>query len=174
VKIISTIKSSILIALSIFLGVFLVSCTLSAPPATEKTQPSFVLKLVPYSKDQNLISYFTLADSHTNQVAANGLLRVQVYTTTSLSFSSGEGTAYQGLNMRNILYDGNFNVGVSNFHWESFGSLLKVNDLACRFVVPYDRFTKPFAKGQMATVEITFRPDGANKQIRSASKVSLY
>jgi hypothetical protein len=148
---------------------------MSAPPSPSgKTQPALILKLVPYTKDNSIITYFTLADSKTNQVAGNGLLQVQVYTTTSLSFSSGEGNSYNGIGMKNMLYEGSFNVGKTNFHWESFGSLLKVEDLACRFIIPYDRIEKKFTPGKLATMEVNFRPEASSQNLRGRAQFSLY
>lgn len=154
--------------------ILLSSCEVSAPPAKAKSEPAFILKLVPWASDDQINAYFTLADANTNQVAANGQLKIQIYTTTSLSFSRDDSPLQKGPDVRNILYDGILNVGVSNFHWETFGSVLKVNDLACHFVVPYANFSKPVKRGKMATVEITFRPDNGRGNLRGSTKISLY
>jgi len=154
----------------------------TTPPANtsplvdpDEARPKFFLKIVPYPQDETLKVYFTMADSKTNQVAANGDLRVHIYTTTSLSFGAeGSAPTEGGAKIKNTLYDSTFPIEKKNFHWEGFGSLLRVNDLMCRFVVPYKHFTRPVAKGKPATIELEFQPEGAAYSLKSSVKVSLY
>ncbi len=152
-------------------AVALISCSFSPPgaPAGSRQPPLYVLKFVPYSQDEALVAYFTLANAATNQVAAAGQLRLQVFTQTQLSLGSGP-----GMTLRNILYDDTFSIGATNFHWETYGSLFRVNDLAFRFVIPYSLLKKPVRKGRVVTIQMKFWPDGATNVLEARRSVSLY
>lgn len=149
----------------------LLSCTISAPPSKNVGNPKYILKFVPTSHDDQIIGFFSLADSETNQIAAAGNVRLQIYTTTTVSMGSASAP---GMKLQNTVYDNSFAVGVSNFHWETFGSFVKVQDLACRFVIPYNAFRQPIMRGKVVTVKMEFLPDGGSNRLEMAKNISVY
>ena len=153
-------------------GSWLISCSFSRPaaPAGSKGLPAYLLKFVPYSKNNALMGYFSVADAATNQVAAAGQLRIQIYTFTGLTMGNSGST----VRWKKIAYDNTFVIGVSNFHWESYGNFFTVKDLACHFMVPYEHFQTPVRRGKVVTVQIDFRADGGTNEISSQQNVSLY
>lgn len=159
-------------ALALSLGV--ASCEFSPPPAAagSREPPRWILKFVPWASGGRLVGYFTLADAATNQVAWGGSLRVQVYTSTGVSL--GGGPPGGGMTLRRPLYDNTFAIGATNFHWERYGNVFTVQDLAFRFAVPYEAMAGPVRTGRVATVEITFAPDGATNALAARKNVVLY
>jgi len=155
-----------------FILCLLSSCSFSRPPARagSKGPPSYLLKFVPYSKNNALMGYFSLGDAATNQVAAAGQLRIQIYTFTTLTM----GNSPSAVRWKKIVYDNTFAIGVSNFHWESYGNFFTVKDLACHFMVPYEHFQTPVRRGRVVTAQIDFRADGGTNNISSQQNVSLY
>lgn len=151
------------------------SCNISPPPAPKGSNlpPRYIFKFVPEGHDGTLKAFFCLADVHTNQVAANGRLRIQVYTETSLTIGDATPTA-DGMKVKSSLYDNTFSIGATNFHWDTFGSMITVQDLAFHFVVPYENFKKPVRRGRVATVAIEFHPDGQTNVLVSSKNASLY
>jgi hypothetical protein len=128
------------------------------------------MKFVPYSHDKGLNGYFSLADAATNQVVASGSLRIHIYKISGLQI----GSSGSALRMKNTFYDNAFAIGVSNFHWESFGSIFSVKDLVCRFRVPYSNFQIPVRRGQVYTLRVEFTPDTSQTAIVAERNVSLY
>ncbi len=169
----------ILLHFSFFILPFaFISCSFSPPasPAGSKLPPMYIIKFVPYAQDDSLKAYFTMADSRTNQVAADGRLKIQVYTTTSLSLGAAPPSEPTpgGMTIKNVLYDNTFAIGATNFHWESYGTFLTVKDLSFHFVIPYAHFKKPVRRGRVATLMIEFHPDGTTNVLAFAKNVSLY
>lgn len=171
----ASVRGGLLAGLLLTLAIGLASCEFSRPPAPAGSHqpPRGILKFVPYASDGRLVAYFTLADASTNQVASGGDLRVQVYTTTSLSLGGGP-PAGGGMVLRRTLYDNTFAIGVTNFRWEVYGNFFTVKDLAFRFTVPYEAMTGPVRKGKVATVEINFHPDGATNALVARRNVAFY
>ncbi|MBI4025911.1 MAG: hypothetical protein HY360_13075 [Verrucomicrobia bacterium] len=163
-------------ALAILLTAGLLACSLSRPaaPPTSKNPPAYVLKFVPYAHKGALNGYFSLADAATNQIAASGRLRLHVHTTTSLSIGASQGTPSGGMKIKTTLYDNTFAIGVTNFHWEKFGSILSVKDLVCRFTIPYPHFKVRPRQGQVAAIEMEFHPDLCANVLAVSRNVSLY
>jgi len=168
-------KGRLLAGALLLLAVGLTSCEFSRPPAPAGSHlpPRGILKFVPYASDGRLVAYFTLADASTNQVASDGDLRIQIYTTTSLSLGGGPPSG-GGMVLRRPLYDNTFAVGVTNFRWETYGNFFTVKDLAFRFMVPYEAMKGPVRKGRVATVEIMFHPDGATNTLVARRNVAFY
>ena len=152
------------------------ACSFSQPPAppSSKNPPVAFLKVVPYSENHALVGYFTLADSATNQIAAEGQLTLRIYTKTKLSLNSSGAGQTGGMTWKNTLYDHTFLIGTTNFHWETFGSIFVVRDLNLRFAVPYANFKTPIQPGRVVTVELELRPDSGTNVLFSAKQVSLY
>ncbi len=158
------------------LASLVISCSLSPPaaPILSKNLPVHILKFVPYSQNDSLVGYFTLADASTNQVASAGSFRIHLYTSRNLSLSSEGQDEKESMKMKNILYEQTFAIGVTNFHWETFGSIFKVNDLAVRFAIPYSYFKTSTRRGQTVSVQMDFRPDGGTNLLSSTKNISLY
>jgi len=157
------------------LFVFATACSFSRPPAIHpQNKPVRVLKFVPYANDGAVRAYYTLADAETNQVAANGTLRIRLFTTTKITIMQNQTATVPGLTMQNILYDRTFEVGATNFHWETYGTFLRVQDLAMHFIVPYENMTPPVPLGRVATMEIHFMADGATNRIAASRHIVLY
>lgn len=170
-------KTCAIHGLGALLGLALLSCDLSRPPAppASKNPPAFLLKFSAYAKDGALLGFFTLGDTATNQVAASGRLRIHLYTSTALAMGDSAGASVAGgMNVKSSLYENTFAIGVTNFHWEQFGSLVTVRDLACRFAIPYTSFQRPVRPGRMATLDMEFNPDGSSNNFCASRKVSLY
>ena len=148
------------------------SCSLSRPaaPPGSKGLPVYLLKFATYSQGDALMGYFSLGDASTNQVAAAGRLRIQIYSFTGLTM----GDSGNSVRMKKYFYDNTFSIGASNFHWESYGTLVHVKDLVCRFMVPYEHFQVPVKRGKVVTIQIDFRPDSASREITGKQNVSLY
>lgn len=160
-------------ALALILAGAAASCSFSPPaaPTGSKSPPTRILKFVPYSQGKALIGYFSLVDSATNQIATSGRLRIEVYKMAGLKI----GNSGSSLRIKNPFYDNSFAIGISNFHWESSGTIFSVNDLVCRFKVPYANFQVPVRPGQVYQVRIEFYPDTAQDQALSSERnVSLY
>lgn len=162
-------------ALGVLLAGGLVSCEFSQPPAPPGAQgpPCYILKFVPWAADGRLLAYFTLADAATNQVAWGGSLRVQVFTATGIRLG-GDAPAGGGMTLRRTLYDNTFALGTTNFHWEQYGSVFTVKDLAFRFAIPYEAMNGPVPKGKRATVEMVFTPEGATNALAARKNVIFY
>jgi len=121
------------------------------------------------------MGYFTLGDASTNQVAASGLLRIQVYTSMGLNLKSPSSSSVaEGLKVKNILYDNTFAIGATNFHWETFGSILTVRDLACHFAIPHTEFKTPVHRGKVVAVQLEFCPDGNSHLLGTTRHVLWY
>lgn len=161
--------------LGVLLAGGLASCEFSQPPAPPGAHgpPCYILKFVPWAADGRLLAYFTLADAATNQVAWGGSLRVQVFTSTGFSLGGGA-PADGGMTLRRTLYDNTFALGTTNFHWEQYGSVFTVKDLAFRFAIPYEAMAGPVPKGRKASVEITFTPEGATNALAARKNVIFY
>ncbi len=151
----------------------LVGCSFSQPaaPAGSHQPPQYILKFVPLAREGAVRAFFTLADAATNQMAAAGTLHVQVFSSSTLSLGDGSGG---GMSLRRVFYDNTFAVGVTNFHWESHGGIFSVDDLAMRFVVPYENFTHPARQGHVVTVQIEFQPDNGTNLLATSRRVILY
>ena len=168
-------KMNMLLTFGILTGI-LTACSISPPeaPPFSKNLPAHILKFVPYSQNDSLVGYFTLADQSTNQVAAAGSLKIYLYTSRSLSLSSEGQDTKEGMKMKTVLYDQTFAIGATNFHWETFGSIFRINDLAVRFAIPYSHFKAPVRRGQVVNIQIDFRPDGGTNLLSSIKIISLY
>jgi hypothetical protein len=160
--------------------VFVAGCSRSSPEpkpalsAEEKSKaetPVYFLKLVPYAEKDALRGYFSLANVYTNQVAADGKLKLEVFTSTGISI--GENSS-GGVRMRTLLYENTIPISATNFQWETMGALLRVEDLTCRFVIPYEHFQRPFTRGKLATLQVTFYPEGTSTALTHSRNVSLY
>jgi hypothetical protein len=147
------------------------NCNFSPPPAPAGSSqvPQYLLKFVPYAREGAVFGYFTLANVETNQVAADGSLKLVVYSTVGVSV--GEGSA---MRMKNVLYEGTFPVASSNFQWESYGSVLNVQDLALKFKIPYENFKMAPRSNQVVTVEMDFRPTATTNIFVKSTRVILY
>lgn len=160
-----------LIILLAVLSVFISSCNFSPPPAPASSSqvPQYLIKFVPYAKDQAVYGYFSLANAATNQVAADGSLKLVVYST--LGVSVGEGSP---MRLKNVLYENRFDVSSTNFQWESYGSVLNVQDLALKFKIPYENFKTAPKSNQVVTVEMEFRPAGTTNVFLKNKRIILY
>lgn len=161
-------------ALILMLG--LVSCNLSRPPAILQTPATHFLKFVTIARQGHLNGYFSLCDSTTNQVASDGALRLQVFSMASVSMGSSDGklTLPGAMKLKTVFYDNTFAIGVSNFHWESFGTFIKTHDLYFRFAIPYANFKLPPRLGSQATVQLDFTPKNGTNFLSVAKNVILY
>ena len=155
-------------------ALLLVSCSISKPPAppTSKLPATSVMRFIAYAKEDAVRGYFTLADVNTNQVASAGELHLHLYTTTLVSLGGGDATT--GMPIKTTLYDGSFVIGKSNFHWESSGSMVQVNDLACKFAIPYSTFKRAVKRGKVATLRMEFRVQGTDTRLEKEEGVALY
>jgi hypothetical protein len=161
---------SILIAsFALIIAGGLVSCSLSRPPSESATPPAYILKMVPYSQNDALLGYFTLADAHTNQVASSGLLRIYVYRMVSVSVGGAS-----GMPVKTTIYDSAFPIHATNFHWKTYGSLVRVEDLQFHFAVPYSYFKVPIRRGQVVSVQVDFTPQSGTNTLTITRNISLY
>ena len=163
--------------IGVVLSLTLLACELSPPPSppASKKPAVFLLKFSAYAKNNALNGFFTLGDAATNQVAANGRLQLHVYTSTTLALGNAAGqSAPGGMKVKSTLYENSFAIGVTNFHWEQFGSLVTVRDLACHFAIPYANFQHPVQRGRVATIDMEFSPDGGSNNFSTSRNVSLY
>ena len=89
----------------------------------------------------------------------------------------GSLTVPGAMKIKNVFYDNAFNVGASNFHWESGGSFLQTHDLYLRFAIPYTRFKMPPDpphEGRPMTVQIDFSSRLGSNSLSFAKTVFFY
>lgn len=169
-------KARLGIGMALIMMCGLASCNLSRPPAILQTPAAHFLKFVAIARQGNLNGYFSLCDAATNQVAADGALRIQVFSTANVSMGSSDGkqTLPGAMKLKTTFYDNAFAVGASNFHWESFGSFIRTHDLYFRFTIPYANFKLSPPLGNQATVQLDFTPKNGTNVLSVAKNVMMY
>ncbi len=156
-------------------GGWTMGCSFSRPPAKNiQGTPVQILKWVCYSKEGAIHAYFSLGDPATNQVASSGTLRLRVFTTSNLSVVMEDHQAGSTMVLQNNLYDGSYGMGITNFHWETYGSFFRVEDLVVRLRIPYESLRTRVPPGRVVTVRMDFTPDNSTNRLAAAQKIVLY
>jgi hypothetical protein len=132
-----------------------------------------ILKFVSHSQDDHLLGYFSLGDYQTNQVAWDGVLRLRLQSGMALNLSSEE-EGSSPLRVSKTFYDQVFAIGATNFHWENYGTILKVDDLVFRFSIPYDHFKQSVSRGKTVRIQMDYSPKGAPQTLSATRDIVLY